>query len=154
MSDKNDKKESIQMMPTIDMASMMDAIQKATKDKSKIDVVYELLKEGNLEFITEWPNANYTKWGVKTMTWRESVTQVLNLDNGIRYNETTKAMEYHPELDESETLVKIMEHQAKLKMTSHKRRRAQEVVASVKDDPNSPMYSMENKMKRSFLGLR
>lgn len=150
----SDKKESIAIMPTIDMNSMMDAIQKATKDKSKIDVVYELLKESNLDFITEWPNADYTKWGVKVMTWRNSVTQVLNLDDGIRYDETTKSMMYHPELDESETLVKVMEHQAKLKMTSHKRRRAQEVVASVKDDPNSPIYAMENKVKRSFLGLR
>ena len=152
MSEK--ERQQIPIVPTMDMQSMMDAIRNATKDKSKIDVVYELLKEGNLDFITEWPNANYTKWGVKVMTWRESVTQVCNLDDGIRFNPQTKQMDYHPELDESETLVKVMERQAKLKMTSHKRRRSQEIVSSVKDDPNSPIYGMENKMKRSFLGLR
>ena len=134
MSEQN--KNSPQVTPTVDMMSMMDYLQKITKDKSKIDVLYELLKPENLEFITEWPNSNYTKWGVKVMTWRESVKQVFHLTE-----------------QEQETLVKVMEHQAKLKMTSHKRRRAQEIIAPLKDD-NTSIYNMENKVKKSFLGLR
>lgn len=137
MSDKQPSPPSFQVTPTVDMNSMMDAIQKVSKDKSSMDVLLELLKESNLEFITEFPNVNYTKMATKLMTWRTSTKEVFHLDE-----------------DGEDTIVKDMLHEFMLKMTSHRRRRSQEIASVLQQVIGQPLYNAENKVKRSFFGLR
>lgn len=146
----------IGVTPVVDMNSMMDAIQKVTKDKSGVDALLELFKEQNLEFITEYPNVNYTKLIVKLMTWRASIIEVANLDDGYRFEKVNSVLQrvYHPELDESDVIIKEMVHQFMLKMTSHRRRRSQELVSALQQMIGQPIYNMENKAKRSFFGMR
>src|SRR5688572_23371915 len=105
----NDER-SIGVTPVVDMKSFMDLISKS-EDKTKITALLELLKEGNLELITEYPTVKYTKEMTKLNTWRTSISEVFNLDE-----------------EDSDTIVKEMCRQFMLKMVSHKRRRAVEIV--------------------------
>jgi hypothetical protein len=146
----SDKNQNPPITPVADITSLMDFIQRATKEKSKIDAVLELTNPEHLEFLTEWPTTNYTKMATKLMTWRQTITELGNLDDGQRFE--NGRFVYHPEFDETDTLIKEMVAQFMLKMTSHKRRRSQEIVTALKDDLHSPIYNMENKMKRSLFG--
>ena len=137
MSDKlEDKKQDIPVMPNIpDMKSMMDFIQK-NEDKTSMYVLMQLLNPENLEFITEFPTVNYTKLAVKLMTWRDSVKYVFNLDD-----------------EDADTIVLEMIRQFMLKMTSHKRRRALEIINPLRHDPNAQTVYMENAKRKRFWGM-
>lgn len=117
--------------------SFMSAIM-AQEEKTRITVMMELLKMGNLEFITEYPNFTYTKYMTKLETWRTSVEQVFNLEE-----------------DESEQIVKAMEQAFMKKNVSHKRRRSHEMVNALRgEDANNNVLDHEHKGIRKFLGLR
>jgi hypothetical protein len=152
--EQNNVNAQAPITPVMDINSFMDYIQKATKEKSHIDAVLELTNPEHLDFITEWPTVAYTKMATKLMTWRATIAEVGNLDTGVRYEGNPARAVYHPELDETDTIVREMVQQFMLKMVSHKRRRAQEIVSALRNNPNENIYMMENKVKKSFFGLR
>lgn len=122
---------------TPNIKSFMSALM-AQEEKTRITVMMELLKMGNLEFITEYPNFTYTKYMTKLETWRTSVEQVFNLDD-----------------TEGEQIVKSMEQAFMKKNVSHKRRRSHEMVNALRgEDANSNVLDHEHKGIRKFLGLR
>ena len=128
----------------------MDIISKQD-EKTKITALLELLKLDNieleiagrkvviskLELITEYPNVNYTKTLTKNETWRESVAEVFN---------------YAP--TEQERIVGTMDTQFMLKMTSHKRKRAQEIVNALKNEVAGTEVVPEKTKTKRFFGLR
>jgi len=128
-------KPTVQVNPMPDIKSFMDMISKQ-EDKTAMFVLMQLLNHENLEFITEYPNVTYTKLITKLMTWRASVQEVFNLDD-----------------EDADMVVKEMVHQFMLKMTSHKRRRAQEIVGALKHDPNSNTIYLEGQKRKRFFGL-
>lgn len=123
------------MNPVPDMKSFMDMISKQ-EDKTAMFVLMQLLNKENLEFITEYPNVNYTKLIVKLMTWRASVQEVFNLDD-----------------NEADSIIKTMVTEFMLKMTSHKRRRSQEITTALKHDPSQNTIYMEGQKRKRFFGL-
>lgn len=117
--------------------SFMDAIL-AAEEKTRFTLMLELLKVNNLEFITEYPNFNYTKAMTRLATWRESVKEVFNLEE-----------------EEADTIVKEMSEQFMKKNVSHKRRRSHELVNALRgEDSSGNVLDHEHKGFRRFLGLR
>lgn len=136
MSEKEVNPPVIPTVPNIpDMKSFMDFISK-NEDKTSMYVLMQLLNPENLELITEWPNVNYTKLAVKLMTWRKSVKYVYNLED-----------------EDADEIVNEMVYQFMLKMTSHKRRRALEIIAPLRHDPNAQTVYMENAKRKRFFGI-
>lgn len=130
--------------------NIMDIITKQ-EDKTWILVLLELLKlydikvniagmeriVSNLELITEYPNVQYTKILTKNETWRESVNQVFHLQQG-----------------EQEKIVGTMDYQFMLKMTSHRRKRAQEIVNALKHTDSSAEVIPDRTRTKRFFGMR
>lgn len=136
MSNNPKEQSNIGITPVVDMKSFMDLIAKS-EDKTKITALLELLKESNLELITEYPTVKYTKEMTKLNTWRTSIEQVFNLDE-----------------DDRDTIILEMCRQFMLKMVSHKRRRSVEIVNALKnDDANTNIFN-ENSGRKRFLGMR
>lgn len=122
--------------PVFDLKSFMEIIH-AQEEKTRMTVMLELLKESNLEFITEYPNFTYTKAMTKLATWRESIKDVFNLEDA-----------------EADTIVKEMSLQFMKKNVSHKRRRSHELVNALRsEDANSNVLDHEHKGLRRFTGL-
>ena len=130
-------------------ASIMDIIAKQD-EKTRITALLELLKIydipvsivgekrtlTNLELITEYPNVRYTKELTKNETWRESVRQVFNLADS-----------------EQEKIIGIMDYQFMLKMTSHRRKRAQEIVNALKNEIAGTEVIPERTKTKRFFGM-
>lgn len=117
--------------------SFMEAILQA-EEKTRFTLMLELLKTSNLEFITEYPNFNYTKAMTRLATWRESVKEVFNLEE-----------------EEADTIVKEMSEQFMKKNVSHKRRRSHELVNALRgEDSAGNVLDHEHKGIKRFLGLR
>ena len=122
---------------SFDLKSFMDIIH-AQEEKTRMTVMLELLKESNLEYITEYPNFNYTKAMTKLSTWRTSIEDVFNLSS-----------------EDADTVVKEMCTQFMRKNVSHKRRRSHELVNALRgEDVNNNVLDHEHKGLRRFLGLR
>lgn len=120
-----------------DIKSFMQAVSQQD-EKTRIYVMLELLKMENLEFITEYPNFQYTKAMTKFATWRTSVQQVFNLDD-----------------KEGDVIVQSMTTEFMKKNVSHKRRRSSEIVNALRgEDSRSGEGNDEHKGIRKFLGLR
>lgn len=117
--------------------SFMEAVLYA-EEKTRFTLMLELLKESNLEFITEYPNFSYTKAMTKLATWRQSVKEVFNLEE-----------------QEADTVVKEMCQQFMRKNVSHKRRRSHEMVNALRgEDVSSNVLDHEHKGIKRFLGMR
>lgn len=130
-------------------ASIMDIIAKQD-EKTRITALLELLKIydipvsivgekrtlTNLELITEYPNVRYTKELTKNETWRESVRQVFDLADS-----------------EQEKIIGIMDYQFMLKMTSHRRKRAQEIVNALKNEIAGTEVIPERTKTKRFFGM-
>lgn len=130
-------------------ASIMDIIAKQD-EKTRITALLELLKIydipvsivgekrtlTNLELITEYPNVKYTKELTKNETWRESVRQVFDLADS-----------------EQEKIIGIMDYQFMLKMTSHRRKRAQEIVNALKNETAGTEVIPERTKTKRFFGM-
>lgn len=130
--------------------SIMDIIAKQD-EKTRITALLELLKiydipvsvvgqkrnVTNLELITEYPNVKYTKELTKNETWRESVKEVFHLSEA-----------------EQEKIVGIMDYQFMLKMVSHRRKRAQEIVNALKNEIAGTEVIPEKTKTRRFFGMR
>lgn len=130
-------------------ASIMDIIAKQD-EKTRITALLELLKIydipvsivgekrtlTNLELITEYPSVRYTKELTKNETWRESVRQVFDLADS-----------------EQEKIIGIMDYQFMLKMTSHRRKRAQEIVNALKNEIAGTEVIPERTKTKRFFGM-
>jgi len=106
------------------------------EEKTVITLLEKLVDERILEFITEYPSTQYTKEMTKLMTYITSYAQVYNLD-----------LE-----DESDCIIiKEMCRQFMLKMTSHKRRRAHELVnGASRQDVGNAVLNENRGIKRLF----
>jgi hypothetical protein len=123
--------------PQPDLKSFMQLVA-SQEEKTRIFVMLELLKQANLEFITEYPNFTYTKVMTKFATWRTSVQEVFNLSD-----------------IETDVIVKSMTEEFMKKNVSHKRRRSHELVNALRgEDANANVLDHEHKGLRRFLGLR
>lgn len=117
--------------------SFMDAVLLA-EEKTRFTLMLELLKKDNLEFITEYPNFNYTKAMTRLSTWRESIKEVFNLQE-----------------EEADTIVNEMCTQFMKKNVSHKRRRAHELVNALRgEDSSGNVLDHEHRGIKRFLGMR
>ena len=118
----------------------MDKVQALLKlleiSEKDINVAGDIQKILNIELITEYPNANFTKTMIKNETWRNSVKQVLHLAD---VNE--------------EKIVGAMDVHTMLKMISHKRKRAHEIINGLKNDTATTEIIPQNQKKKRFLGL-
>lgn len=116
--------------------SFLDAVLYA-EEKTRFTLMLELLKKENLEFITEYPNFNYTKAMTRLATWRESIKEVFNLEDS-----------------EADVIVKEMSEQFMKKNVSHKRRRAHELVNALRgEDSSGNVLDHEHRGIRRFLGM-
>lgn len=139
--------------PTNDLAvasqSIMDIIQKQQQmDKvqallklleiSQIDteIVGEKYKLLNLELITEYTGKDVTKFMVKNETTRRFLKAV-----------------YHYKDINDEKIIGTMDSQIMLKMTSHRRKRAQEVINGLKNDVANTEIIPTNQKKKKFFGM-
>ena len=108
------------------------------EEKTRIFIMQQLLNENNLEFITEYPNFNYTKAMTRFATWSKSIKQVTDLDD-----------------DELTEVIDVMCNEFMKKNVSHKRRRAQEIVNALKGEESGNVNGeLERSGLRKFLGLR
>ena len=120
-----------------DIKSFMSLVA-SQEEKTRIYIMEQLLKQSNLEFITEYPNFTYTKAMTRFATWRTSAQEVFNLTEG-----------------ESDVIVQAMTQEFMKKNVSHKRRRAHEIVNALRsEDASSNVLDHEHKGMRKFLGLR
>lgn len=129
--------------------SILDALQ-SDKQIDKVQALIKLLeiyelditiagdkhKVLNLELITEYPNVNYSKTMVKNETWRKSVMQVMMLDD-----------------INDEKVVGTMDTQFQLKMISHRRKRAHEIINGLRNEIAGTQVTIDNTRRRKFLGL-
>jgi hypothetical protein len=108
------------------------------EEKTVITLLEKLVDERILEFITEYPSTAYTKEMTKLMTYATSYAQVYNLD---------------PNDKEDCMIILEMCHQFMLKMTSHKRRRAHELVNGASRQDVSTTVVNENRGIKRLFGL-
>lgn len=108
------------------------------EEKTVITLLEKLVDEKILEFITEYPSTAYTKEMTKLMTYVTSYCQVYNLD----LNDT-----------EDMAIIEEMCRQFMLKMTSHKRRRAHELVNGASRQNVETKVFEEHKGIRRLLGM-
>lgn len=139
-NDQNITQRSVDIMDIIKQQQQMDKVQALLKlleiKETDINVAGDLQKVLNIELITEYPNANFTKTMIKNETWRNSVKQVLHLED---VNE--------------EKIVGAMDVYTMLKMVSHKRKRVHEIINGLKNDTATTEIIPQNTKKKKFLGL-
>ena len=139
-NDQNITQRSVDIMDIIKQQQQMDKVQALLKlleiKETDINVAGDLQKVLNIELITEYPNATFTKTMIKNETWRNSVKQVLHLGD---VNE--------------EKIVGAMDVYTMLKMTSHKRKRVHEIINGLKNDTATTEIIPQNTKKKKFLGL-
>lgn len=106
------------------------------EEKTVITLLEKLVDERILEFITEYPSTSYTKEMTKLNTYITSYAQVYNLDAS----------------DEQDCIIiSEMCRQFMLKMTSHKRRRAHELVnGASRQDAGNTIVNENRGIKRLF----
>lgn len=128
------------IMDIINKQQSMDKVQALLKllDIYDLDITIagEKQKVLNLELITEYPNVNYTKTMTKNETWRRSVQQVFHL----------------PDIND-EKIVGTMDSQFILKMNSHRRKRAQEIVNALKNEVAGTEVIPTNQKRKKFFGM-
>ena len=139
-NDQNITQRSVDIMDIIKQQQQMDKVQALLKlleiKETDINVAGDLQKVLNIELITEYPNATFTKTMIKNETWRNSVKQVIHLED---VNE--------------EKIVGAMDVYTMLKMVSHKRKRVHEIINGLKNDTATTEIIPQNTKKKKFLGL-
>lgn len=123
-----------------DEIAEFERYMKMAEDKTVITLLEKLVDEKLLEYITEYPSVQYTKAMVKLMTYITSYAKTYNLN-----------------VDEDEDCEEITEmcRQFMLKMTSHKRRRAHEIVnGASRQESTNPVNMSEHKGLKRFLGIK
>lgn len=127
-----------------DMMRDYEKFIKLAEDKTVITLLEKLVTNELLEFITEYPSVVYTKEMVKLMTYITQYCQTYNIypDKDGKY-------------DTQDTMViSEMCRQFMLKMTSHKRRRAQEIVNGASRQESGTQIIAEHKGLKRFLGIK
>ena len=128
------------IMDIISKAQQMDKVQALLKlleiSELDINIVGEKQKVLNLELITEYTGKDVTKFMVKNETTRRFLQQV-----------------YHFKDINAEKLIGTMDAQIMLKMTSHRRKRAQEIINGLKNDVAGAEVIPQNVKKKKFFGL-
>ncbi len=137
MSEQITNKQQIQVAGNVDarVQEFKKYIEMA-EEKTVITLLEKLVDPRILEFITEYPSTAYTKEMTKLMTYITSYMQVYNLD-----------------LEDADDCIIIREmcNQFMLKMTSHKRRRAHELVnGASRQDVNMNVLNERQGLKRLF----
>ncbi len=137
MSDQVTNKQQIQVAGNVDarVQEFKKYIEMA-EEKTVITLLEKLVDERILEFITEYPSTAYTKEMTKLMTYVTSYAQVYNLD--VNDEEDCK-------------IIVDMCRQFMLKMTSHKRRRAHELVnGASRQNVDTQIVNEKRGLKRLF----
>jgi len=137
LSEQITNKQQIQVAGNVDarVQEFKKYIEMA-EEKTVITLLEKLVDPRILEFITEYPSTAYTKEMTKLMTYITSYMQVYNLD-----------------LEDADDCIIIREmcNQFMLKMTSHKRRRAHELVnGASRQDVNMNVLNERQGLKRLF----
>lgn len=102
-----------------------------------ITIAGDTQKIHNLELITEYPNVQYTKTMVKNETWRKTVAEVLHIKD----------------INDADKIVGYMDTQFIIKMISHRRKRAHEVINALRNIDATAEVIPQNTRKKKFLGL-
>jgi len=128
------------ILDIMSQVQQMDKVQALLKlleiSEKEINMVGETYKILNLELITEYTGAKTTKFMVKNETWRKSVQEV-----------------FHRKDINDEKLVGFMDTQIILKMISHRRKRAHEIVNALKNEVAGTEVIPQNTKKKKFFGV-
>lgn len=128
------------IMDIISKAQQMDKVQALLKlleiEDKDITITGEKHKVLNLELITEYTGKDMTKFMVKNETYRRTIQKV-----------------YHFNDLDNEKLIGFMDTQVILKMISHRRKRAQEIINGLKNDVAGAEVIPQNTRKKRFFGL-
>ena len=128
------------IMDIISKAQQMDKVQALLKlleiEEKSIVITGEPHKVLNLELITEYTGKDTTRFMVKNETYRRTIQKV-----------------YHYKDINDEKLIGFMDAQIMLKMTSHRRKRAQEIINGLKNDVAGAEVIPQNTRKKRFFGL-
>lgn len=129
------------IMDIINKQQQMDKVQALLKlleiEQKDIDIVGKKEKILNLELITEYTGQNMTKFLVKNETWRKSAQKILHFKD-----------------INDEQLIGYMDTQIILKMISHKRKRAQEIINGLKNEVSGTEVIPEKTRRKSFFGMQ
>ena len=139
-SPDNLAQSSQSILDIISKAQQMDKVQALLKlieiEDKKITICGEEHKVLNLELITEYIGKPMTQYIVKNETYRRTLQKV-----------------YHYNNINDEKLIGYMDAQIMLKMTSHKRQRAKEVINGLKNDTAGTEIIPQNTRKKRFFGM-
>lgn len=128
------------IMDIISKQQQMDKVQALLKlleiNQLDITIAGEIYKVLNLELITEYTGKDTTKFMVKNETYRKTIQKV-----------------YHMNSIDAEKLIGFMDAQVMLKMTSHRRKRAQEIINGLKNDVAGAEVIPQNTKKKRFFGM-
>ena len=138
--DNNLIANSQSIMDIINKAQQMDKVQALLKlleiSDLDINIAGDPYKVLNLELITEYTGKDTTKFMVKNETYRKTIQKV-----------------YHYRNINDEKLIGFMDAQIQLKMTSHRRKRSQEIINGLKNDVANTEVIPQNVRKKRFFGL-
>ena len=128
------------ILDVISKAQQMDKVQALLKlleiEDKNITIAGENHKVLNLELITEYTGKDMTKFMVKNETYRRTLQKV-----------------YHYKSLDEEKLIGFMDTQVMLKMISHRRKRAQEIINGLKNDVAGAEVIPQNQKRKRFFGL-
>lgn len=128
------------ILDVISKAQQMDKVQALLKlleiEDKNITITGENHKVLNLELITEYTGKDMTKFMVKDETYRRTLQKV-----------------YHYKSLDEEKLIGFMDTQVILKMISHRRKRAQEIINGLKNDIAGAEVIPQNQKRKRFFGL-
>ena len=128
------------ILDVISKAQQMDKVQALLKlleiEDKLITICGEPHKVLNLELITEYTGKDMTKFMVKNETYRRTLQKV-----------------YHYNSLDEEKLIGFMDTQVMLKMISHRRKRAQEIINGLKNDVAGAEVIPQNQKRKRFFGL-
>lgn len=121
---------------------------KLAEDKTVITLLEKLVDNKLLEYITEYPSVTYTKEMVKLKTYCVQYCQTYNIRP---YQVNGKWVIDNEDIE----VIEEMCMQFMLKMTSHKRRRAHEIVnGASRQESNTTVNMSEHKGLKRFLGIK
>ena len=128
------------IMDIINKAQQMDKVQALLKlleiTDLDINIAGDPYKVLNLELITEYTGKDTTKFMVKNETYRKTIQKA-----------------YHYRNINDEKLIGFMDAQVQLKMTSHRRKRSQEIINGLKNDVAGAEVIPQNVKRKRFLGF-
>lgn len=128
------------IMDIISKQQQIDKVQALLKlleiYEIEINAVGEKHKVLNLELITEYTGKDITKYMVKNETTRKALQEV-----------------YHFNSIDDEKIIGFMDMEIMLKMTSHRRKRAQEIVNALKNEVAGTEVIPSKTRTKKFFGM-